>query len=253
MPYTRNMRRLLLIEDNLESAKIVCDSLVDAGYQVDYVTDGRRGLERALDGPAPFGPVSSGPLSDAPPSAASPSGKQWDVIIVDRTLPGLDGLTIVRTLRQRGVTTPILILSALSDVDDRVAGLNAGGDDYLAKPFAFTELLARIEALLRRTGPGATQLQVGDLSVDLVKREALRGGRVVELTAREFDLLVFLMRHAGEIVNRKTLLEEVWDMHFDPQTNVVDVHMSRLRQAVDRGFDKQLIHTVRGVGYQLSL
>jgi two-component system, OmpR family, response regulator len=226
---------LLLIEDDLDTARLVCEGLEESGYTVEHAADGRRGLERALDGPT--------------------RGELWDLIIADRTLPGLDGLTIVQTLRQRGITTPILLLSALGDVDDRVIGLKAGGDDYLPKPYAFTELLARIEALLRRRSQGtpvATRLQVGDLSVDLVQRRAHRGERDIELTSREFDLLVFLMRHTGEVVTRKMLLEQVWDMHFDPQTNVVDVHMSRLRQAVDRGFTKSLIHTVRGAGYQLS-
>jgi two-component system, OmpR family, response regulator len=235
------MPRLLLIEDEIETAKLVCESLEESGYQVEHAADGRRGLERALDGPLVDG---------------KRSGDPWDLIIADRTLPGLDGVTIVQTLRQRGVATPILMLSALGDVDDRVQGLKAGGDDYLSKPYAFAELLARIEALLRRGArgsDGATRMQVGDLVVDLVKRVAQRGERNIELTTREFDLLVFLMRHVGEIVSRKTLLEHVWDMHFDPQTNVVDVHMSRLRQAVDRGFEHPLIHTVRGTGYQLSL
>lgn len=228
------MPRFLLIEDDIETAKLVSEGLEESGYEVEHASDGRRGLERALDGPV--------------------RGERWDLIIADRTLPGLDGLTIVQTLRQRGVDTPILLLSALGDVDDRVTGLKAGGDDYLTKPYAFSELLARIEALLRRGSRAeiVTRLQVGDLVVDLVKRVAQRGGRDIELTAREFDLLVFLMRHAGQIVTRKTLLEQVWDMHFDPQTNVVDVHMSRLRQVVDRGFDKPLIHTIRGAGYQLS-
>jgi two-component system OmpR family response regulator len=235
------MPQLLLIEDEIETAKLVCEGLEECGYQVEHVADGRRGLERALDGPVADGKK----LADF-----------WDLIIADRTLPGLDGVTIVQTLRQRGVATPILMLSALGDVDDRVQGLKAGGDDYLPKPYAFAELLARIEALLRRGARGSegvTRMQIGDLIVDLVKRLAHRGERDIELTAREFDLLVFLMRHAGEIVSRKTLLEQVWDMHFDPQTNVVDVHMSRLRQAVDRGFEHSLIHTVRGAGYQLSL
>jgi len=222
--------RLLLIEDELATAELVCEGLQEAGYQVEHVADGRRGLERAL-------------------------AESWDLIIADRTLPGLDGLAIVQTLRQRGVGTPILMLSALGDVDDRVTGLKAGGDDYLAKPYAFAELLARIEALLRRgtRTESVTQLQLADLSVDLVARSVRRGERELELTAREFDLLVFLLRNANQIVTRKTLLEHVWGVNFDPQTNVVDVHMSRLRQAVDRGFPQPLIHTVRGVGYQLSL
>lgn len=226
---------LLLIEDDLETARLVCEALEESGYSVQHAADGRRGLERSLEGPS--------------------KGQPWDLIIADRTLPGLDGLTIVQTLRQRGVMTPILMLSALGDVDDRVMGLKAGGDDYLPKPYAFTELLARIEALLRRGSqsmPLPTRLAVGDLQVDLVQRKVKRGERDIELTSREFDLLVFLMRHVGEVVTRKMLLEQVWDMHFDPQTNVVDVHMSRLRQAIDRGFPHPLIHTVRGAGYQLS-
>jgi two-component system OmpR family response regulator len=222
--------RLLLIEDELTTADLVCESLREAGYEVEHAADGRHGLERALT-------------------------EHWDLIIADRTLPGVDGITIVQTLRQRGLNFPILMLSALGDVDDRVTGLKAGGDDYLAKPYAFTELLARIEALLRRrdrlTAP--TRIQITDLNVDLVERTVRRGSREIELTAREFDLLVYLMRHANQIVTRKALLEHVWGMHFDPQTNVVDVHMSRLRQAVDRGFEQPMIHTVRGVGYQLGV
>jgi two-component system OmpR family response regulator len=222
--------RLLLIEDELTTADLVCESLREAGYEVEHAADGRHGLERALT-------------------------ENWDLIIADRTLPGVDGITIVQTLRQRGLNFPILMLSALGDVDDRVTGLKAGGDDYLAKPYAFTELLARIEALLRRrdrlTAP--TRIQITDLNVDLVERTVRRGSREIELTAREFDLLVYLMRHANQIVTRKALLEHVWGMTFDPQTNVVDVHMSRLRQAVDRGFEQPMIHTVRGVGYQLGV
>jgi two-component system, OmpR family, response regulator len=222
--------RVLVIEDELDSAELVCESLRDVGYQAEYATDGRQGLDRALQ-------------------------EKWDLIISDRALPHLDGLTIVQTLRRRGVVTPILMLSAFSEVDDRVSGLKAGGDDYLAKPFALSELLARVEALLRRA-PRApeqvTHLRVGDLEADLVSREVKRATQVIDLTVREFDLLVFLMRHVGQVVNRKELLEHVWGMHFDPQTNVVDVHMSRLRQAIDRGFDKPLIHTVRGAGYQLG-
>lgn len=222
--------RLLLIEDELTTAELVCESLREAGYEVEHAADGRRGLECALSG-------------------------TWDLIIADRTLPGLDGIEIVQTLRQRGLNVPILMLSALGDVDDRVTGLKAGGDDYLAKPYAFAELLARIEALLRRRdrAAAATQLTIADLTADLVERSVHRGSRDIELTAREFDLLVYLMRHANQIVTRKALLEHVWGMNFDPQTNVVDVHMSRLRQAVDRGFDQPMIHTVRGVGYQLGL
>lgn len=224
---------LLLIEDELATAELVVEGLRDAGYQVEHVDNGSVGLERALAGTANCAP--------------------WNLIIVDRTLPGLDGLSIVQALRQRNIATPILVLSALSDVDDRVTGLNAGGDDYLTKPYAFAELLARVEALLRRGthGSAPTQLQIMDLVVDLLARTAKRGDRQIELTAREFDLLVFLMRNVNQIVTRKMLLEHVWGMLFDPQTNVVDVHMSRLRQVVDRGFEKPLIHTVRGMGYQL--
>jgi two-component system, OmpR family, response regulator len=222
--------RVLVIEDEPTTAELVCDSLHDAGYQAERAIDGRQGLERGLQ-------------------------EKWDVIVSDRSLPGLDGITIVQTLRRRGVTTPILMLSAFGEVDDRVSGLKAGGDDYLAKPFALSELLARVEALLRRSSgvpEQVTHLQVSDLQVDLVTREVKRAGREVELTVREFDLLVFLMRHVNETMSRKDLLEHVWGMHFDPQTNVVDVHMSRLRQAIDRDFDKALIHTVRGAGYQLG-
>jgi len=222
--------RLLLIEDELATAELVCESLREAGYAVEHAADGRRGLERA-------------------------TSESWDLIIADRTLPGLDGIVIVQSLRQRGLNMPILMLSALGDVDDRVTGLKAGGDDYLSKPYAFAELLARVEALLRRRDRDAapTRLQIADLNADLVERSVRRGSRDIELTAREFDLLVYLMRHANQIVTRKALLEHVWGMHFDPQTNVVDVHMSRLRQAVDRGFEQPMIHTVRGVGYQLGL
>ena len=224
------MARLLLIEDEPITAELVCEGLHEAGYEIAHAPDGRRGLERALS-------------------------EKWDLIILDRTLPGMDGLAVVQTLRQRGLATPVLMLSALGDVDDRVTGLKAGGDDYLPKPYAFAELAARVEALLRRgsrDGAPATRLQAGDLEVDLVARTVRRDGKNIELTVREFDLLVYLMRHTNEILTRKALLEHVWGMRFDPQTNVVDVHMSRLRQAIDRGHDKPLIHTVRGAGYQLT-
>jgi two-component system OmpR family response regulator len=166
----------------------------------------------------------------------------------------MDGLAVVQTLRAQGVTTPILILSALAQVDDRVKGLRAGGDDYLTKPFAFSELLARIEVLARRPGSQepVARLRVADLEMDLVARKVTRGGQSLDLTAREFRLLEFLMRHAGQVVTRTMLLENVWDLYFDPQTNVIDVHVSRLRQAVDRGFPQPLIHTVRGSGYVLE-
>jgi two-component system, OmpR family, response regulator len=229
-----NSMRVLVIEDEPTTAELVCEALQDAGYQAEHAADGRQGLERALEGP---------------------NQSKWDVIIADRSMPGLDGITVIQTLRRRGVTTPILMLSAFGDVDDRVTGLKAGSDDYLAKPFALVELLARVEALVRRAprvSEQTTHLAVGDLQVDLVARSAQRAGREVELTVREFDLLAFLMRHVNQTVSRKELLEHVWGMHFDPQTNVVDVHMSRLRQAIDRDFDKPLIHTVRGEGYRLG-
>jgi two-component system OmpR family response regulator len=171
-------------------------------------------------------------------------------------LPGVDGLTLIRTLRASDKATPVLILSALGEVDDRVKGLKAGGDDYLVKPFAFSELLARLEALERRAKSGndapATVLRVADLEMDLLRREVRRGGELIDLQPREFQLLEFLLRHAGQVVTRTMLLEGVWDYHFDPQTNVIDVHVSRLRSKIDRGFDKPLLHTVRGVGYRLD-
>ncbi len=218
--------RLLLIEDDEEAAHFVLKGLRESGYTVDHAADGRDGLFRATE-------------------------NEYDVIITDRMLPHLDGLAIVQILRQQGRTTPVLVLSALGTVDDRVKGLRAGGDDYLTKPFAFAELLARVEALLRRkSGPQATTvLRVADLELDLLGRRATRAGKELDLTAREFTLLEYLVRRAGQVVTRTMLLEGVWDLQFDPQTNLVDVHISRLRQAVDKGFDKPLIHTVRGAGY----
>jgi two-component system OmpR family response regulator len=218
--------RLLLIEDDEEAAHFVLKGLRESGYTVEHAADGRDGLFRATE-------------------------NEFDVIITDRMLPHLDGLTIVQLLRQQGRTTPVLVLSALGTVDDRVKGLRAGGDDYLTKPFAFAELLARVEALLRRkSGPQATTvLRVADLELDLLGRRATRAGNELDLTAREFTLLEYLVRRNGQVVTRTMLLEGVWDLQFDPQTNLVDVHISRLRQAVDKGFDKPLIHTVRGAGY----
>ncbi|MBK7250215.1 MAG: winged helix-turn-helix domain-containing protein [Gammaproteobacteria bacterium] len=219
---------ILLIEDDAEAARHVANGLRESGYSCELAADGREGLYRATEG-------------------------RYDLIIADRMLPQLDGLSVIATLRERGISTPVLILSALGTVDDRVRGLRAGGDDYLTKPFAFSELLARIEALLRRrpTTSGVTQLRVADLELDLLARRVRRADRDIELTAKEFQLLEFLMRHAGQVVTRTMLLEGVWDLHFDPQTNLIDVHMSRLRQAVDRGFDPPLIHTIRGAGYTL--
>ena len=219
---------ILLIEDDLEAARLLLKELRESGYTVDHAADGREGLARALQG-------------------------QFDLIVTDRMLPQLDGLTIIERLRARGGGTPVLVLSALGSVDDRIRGLKAGGDDYLTKPFAFAELLARIEALLRRrpNAPNATRLRVEDLEFDLLERRVTRGGRELDLTAREMKLLEFLMRRAGQLVTRTMLLEGVWDLHFDPQSNLIDVHISRLRQAIDRGSDHPLIHTVRGSGYVL--
>jgi two-component system OmpR family response regulator len=215
-----------LIEDDEEAAHFVLKGLRESGYAVDHAADGRDGLFRATE-------------------------SDYDVIITDRMLPHVDGLAIVQLLRQQGRTTPVLVLSALGTVDDRVKGLRAGGDDYLTKPFAFAELLARVEALLRRkSGPQTTTvLRVADLELDLLGRRATRAGKQLDLTAREFTLLEYLVRRTGQVVTRTMLLEGVWDLQFDPQTNLVDVHISRLRQAVDKGFDKPLIHTVRGAGY----
>ena len=220
--------RLLLIEDDQEAAQFLLKGLRESGYAVDHAADGRDGLFQATEG-------------------------KYDLVITDRMLPHMDGLALVKFLREQGVRTPVLVLSALGTVDDRVQGLKAGGDDYLTKPFAFSELLARVEALLRRTTSAdnapPTRLKVADLEMDLLSRRVLRSGREIELTAREFKLLEFLLRHAGQVVTRTMLLEGVWDLQFDPQTNLIDVHMSRLRQAVDRGFPKPLIHTVRGACY----
>ena len=221
--------KLLLIEDDRQAAEYVANGLSESGYSVDRAADGAEGLALAVAG-------------------------RYDLIVADRMLPHLDGLAVVQALRAQGVATPILILSALAQVDDRVKGLRAGGDDYLTKPFAFAELLARIEVLLRRVSRAepAARLTVADLDMDLVGRKVTRAGRQLELTAREFRLLEYLMRHPGQVVTRTMLLENVWDLHFDPQTNVIDVHISRLRQAVDKGFDRPLIHTVRGSGYLLG-
>ena len=221
--------RLLLIEDDLQAAEYLVKGLRESGYSVEHSPDGRDGLERAGRGP-------------------------YDVIIADRQLPYVDGLAIIASLRERSDRTPVLILSALGTVDDRVHGLKAGGDDYLTKPFAFAELLARIEALNRRGAAASetTRLKIADLELDLLARRVTRAGRNIELTTKEFQLLEYLVRHAGQTVTRTMLLEGVWNLHFDPQTNITDVHMSRLRNAIDKGFPRQLIHTVRGAGYVLK-
>jgi two-component system OmpR family response regulator len=221
---------ILLIEDDTEAAAFLVKGLRENGYDVEHAADGREGLYRATEG-------------------------TYDLVVTDRMLPNVDGLTIIQLMRQKGVAIPVLVLSALGTVDDRIRGLKAGGDDYLTKPFAFAELLARIEALLRRSSatPEATKLKVADLELDLLARRVTRARREIELTARELKLLEFLMRHAGQLVTRTMLLEGVWDLHFDPQSNLIDVHISRLRQAIDRGADRPLIHTVRGSGYVLRL
>jgi two-component system OmpR family response regulator len=178
------------------------------------------------------------------------TGEPYDVMIVDRNLPKMDGLSLVKAARASGTRTPVLFLTTMGGVDDRVAGLEAGGDDYLVKPFAFAELLARVGALARRPPiVAATSLKVGDLEVDLLSRAVTRGGKRIDLLAQEFKILEYLMRHAGEIVTRTMLLEKVWDFHFDPKTNIVETHISRLRSKIDKGFDKPLLHTVRGAGY----
>ena len=220
---------ILVIEDDTEAAAYLCRGLAESGHTVDHADDGDDGLHMAL---------SSG----------------YDVLVVDRRLPGRDGLSVISTLRNSGNQTPTLILSALGEVDDRVDGLRAGGDDYLVKPFAFTELLARLEALVRRAQPEAieTRLQVEELVIDMKSHHVTRAGKRIRLQPREFRLLEFLMRHQGQVVTRTMLLERIWDYNFDPQTNVIDVHISRLRSKIDRGFEKPLLHTIRGTGYKLS-
>jgi two-component system OmpR family response regulator len=224
----RARMKVLVIEDDRESAAYLVKGLRESGYVVDHAPDGRDGLFLGTSG-------------------------SYDVLIVDRMLPGMDGLSVIGALRAADVHTPVLILSALGAVDDRVKGLRSGGDDYLVKPFAFSELLARLEALLRRgAAPAAqTKLRVDDLEMDLLARTVKRGAQVLELLPREFRLLEYLLRHAGQVVTRTMLLEHVWDYHFDPQTNVIDVHISRLRQKIDKGFPHALLHTVRGAGYSL--
>ena len=223
------MMRALIIEDDEVVAKFIAKGLRQHGYLVDIARDGREGLFHALE-------------------------QAYDVMIVDRMLPVLDGLSVLKTVRLAGNTTPILILSALAEVDNRVEGLRAGGDDYLTKPFVFSELVARLEALQRRPrGGGAadTPYRAGDLELDPRRRTVTRAGEPIRLLPREFALLEYLMRNRGQAVTRTMLLENVWDYHFDPQTNVVDVHVSRLRAKVDRPFSEPLIETVRGVGYRL--
>jgi two-component system OmpR family response regulator len=221
--------RIFIIEDDQEVAAYLSKGLTEAGHVIDHAADGKDGLIKAIQ-------------------------NSYDIMVIDRLLPHLDGLTIIKTLRASGNQTPILVLSALAQVDERVQGLREGGDDYLTKPFAFSELLARLESLQRRRNFATTtqtRLRVSDLEMDLLTREVKRAGQVIELQPREFLLLEYLMRHTGQVVTRTMLLEEVWGYHFDPQTNVIDVHISRLRSKIDKNFDKPLLHTMRGTGYIL--
>jgi two-component system OmpR family response regulator len=222
--------KILFVEDNERVARFVKKGLVEAGHTVDHADNGRDGMFLAASEP-------------------------YDVIIMDRMLPGdIDGLGIIAALRKAGNKTPILILSALSDVDERIRGLQSGGDDYLVKPFALGELLARLDALVRRSqaGNAETTLVVDDLYVNLVSRKVTRGGKTVTLQPREFKLLEYLMRHANQVVTRTMLLENVWDYHFDPRTNVIDVHVSKLRQKIDAGAERPLLRTIRNAGYMLT-
>jgi two-component system OmpR family response regulator len=221
--------RILIVEDDSEAAGYLVKAFREAGHVADHVSDGLEGLARAR-------------------------GETYDVLIVDRMLPKLDGLALIGSLRAENHLTPVLILSALGQVDDRVKGLRAGGDDYLAKPYAFSELLARAEALARRSrsGPGEeTIYRVNGLELDRLAHKLTRDGKEIPLQPREFRLLEYLMKHAGQVVTRTMLLENVWDYHFDPQTNVIDVHISRLRAKIDKGFDPPLLHTIRGAGYMI--
>jgi two-component system OmpR family response regulator len=224
----RTTMRLLIIEDDRDAADYLIKAFREVGHIADQAADGEEGLAMALDG-------------------------QYDALIVDRMLPKRDGLSVIGALRDKGVDTPVLILSALTQVDDRVKGLRAGGDDYLPKPYSFAELLARIEVLSRRHGGRneETTYQVGDLVLDRLSHNVTRGGKELPLQPREFRLLEYLMKHACQVVTRTMLLENVWDYHFDPQTNVIDVHISRLRSKIDKGFSQPLLHTVRGAGYMI--
>jgi two-component system OmpR family response regulator len=221
--------RLLIVEDDVEAAQAMATGLGEHGHQCATAADGEAGL-------------------------AAARADRFDVMVVDRMMPRMDGVTMVETLRRGGDKTPVLFLSALGEINDRVRGLNAGGDDYLVKPYALAELVARVEALSRRREMGGVQtlLKVGDLEMDLIARTVRRAGVDIDLQPREFQLLEFLMRHGGQSVTRTMLLEKVWEYHFDPQTNVIDVHISRLRSKIDKGFDKPMLQTVRGAGYRLE-
>ncbi|MDB5691553.1 MAG: DNA-binding response regulator [Alphaproteobacteria bacterium] len=223
-------RKILLIEDDRETASYLVRGLGEEGHGVEHVEDGRDGLFRATDG-------------------------SFDLVILDRMVPGLDGLSLLKAMRAANVETPVLILSALASVTDRIEGLESGSDDYLAKPFSFGELLARVNALLRRgEGKAAADLRilVGDLEIEPLSRVVRRAGRVIDLKPREYRLLEYLARNEGRVVTRTMLLEQVWDYHFDPGTNVIDVHVSRLRRKLEEGFERPILHTVRGAGYRLA-
>jgi len=223
------MPRILIIEDDLELAAALTAGLKEAGYALSHAADGEAGLDLA-------------------------AREKFDALIIDRMLPKCDGLSVISSLRAKDNQTPVLILSALDQVDDRVTGLRAGGDDYLPKPYALSELLARLEALLRRkdTQGAQTKIRVGDLEMNLIARTVTRAGKEIDLQPREFTLLEYLLRHANQVVTRTMLLEGVWDFHFDPQTNVIDVHISRLRQKIDKGFPHAMLQTVRGAGYMIK-
>lgn len=222
--------RVLLIEDDPQTADYISDGLRQAGHVVDHAATGPDGIVMAFEG-------------------------NHDVMVIDRMLPGIDGVSIVRAIRDAKVATPVLFLSAMGGIDDRVCGLEAGGDDYLVKPFSFAELSARLTALARRPPMRSeeTVLTVGDLEMDLIKRTVTRGGQKLDLQPREFVLLEYLMRNEGRVMTRTMLLENVWDFHFDPRTNVVESHISRLRNKVDKPFETALIHTVRGAGYRIDV
>jgi two-component system OmpR family response regulator len=222
-------RRILVVEDDADTAEYILKGLREEGFTVEHVADGRDGLYLA-------------------------SSSEFDAIVMDRMMPGMDGLSVTKALRAANVQTPILILSALAHLDERVKGLRAGGDDYLTKPFGFSELSARLDNLMRRGGAKAaeTSLSCGDLHLDLLARRVTRGGKPLELLPRELKLLEYLLRHRDRVVTRTMLLEEVWDYRFDPHTSLIDTHVSRLRKKIDEGFDKPLLHTVRGSGYRLS-
>ncbi|NJM33363.1 MAG: response regulator transcription factor [Rhodomicrobium sp.] len=220
--------RVLVVEDDVKAASYLANALRESGHVCELAADGELGLELAQN-------------------------DQFDVLILDRMLPKRDGLSVLETLREEGNRTPVLILSALGSVDDRVTGLRAGGDDYLTKPYAFSELLARIEALARRSSPeeASPKYSVGDLVLDRLAHKVMRAGEPIVLQPREYRLLEYLMKHAGQVVTRTMLLENVWDYHFDPQTNVIDVHISRLRAKIDKTYEKPLLHTIRGAGYMI--